>query len=426
MRQVLYLFISGFLAFLSCTQDKIQMVSLGIDDVYYLPRMKTYLLSPAFTGDEYRWTLHRNGTDSLVSTERSYIFLAKDTGTYQMTFEIIDKETPYKHDFRFEVMQEDIEYSPYLSKVYDFCPAPGQFVNTMPEYEEGDTKETILKKVEENISGTNDVMISLGGYGGYVIFGFDHTVINVKGKKDFMILGNSFYSDLPEYQEKKGGSCEPGIVMVSFDTNLNGLLDDEWYELAGSEYYKPETIKNYRITYDRPDPNKIPEPDMGQQWSDATYVPWKDNQGNTGYIAKNIYHTQSYYPKWIEEKSLTFSGTRLKDNATDESDTGKYYVLYSYPWGYVDNHPNDYKDLNSFDIEWAVDAEGNKVELPGVDFIKVYTAVNQYCGWIGETSTEIIRAQDLHIATPSIIVPDPVSEQMKLQYDQAILKIKGL
>ena len=53
MRQVLYLFISGFLAFLSCTQDKIQMVSLGIDDVYYLPRMKTYLLSPAFTGDEY-------------------------------------------------------------------------------------------------------------------------------------------------------------------------------------------------------------------------------------------------------------------------------------------------------------------------------------------------------------------------------------
>ena len=46
MRQVLYLFISGFLAFLSCTQDKIQMVSLGIDDVYYLPRMKTYLLSP--------------------------------------------------------------------------------------------------------------------------------------------------------------------------------------------------------------------------------------------------------------------------------------------------------------------------------------------------------------------------------------------
>ena len=135
-----------------------------------------------------------------------------------MTFEIIDKETPYKHDFRFEVMQEEIEYSPYLSKVYDFCPAPGQFVNTMPEYEEGDTKETILKKVEENISGTNDVMISLGGYGGYVIFGFDHTVINVKGKKDFMILGNSFYSDLPEYQEKKGRQLRAPALSWSLST----------------------------------------------------------------------------------------------------------------------------------------------------------------------------------------------------------------
>lgn len=211
MRQVLYLFISGFLAFLSCTQDKIQMVSLGIDDVYYLPRMKTYLLSPAFTGDEYRWTLHRNGTDSLVSTERSYIFLAKDTGTYQMTFEIIDKETPYKHDFRFEVMQEEIEYSPYLSKVYDFCPAPGQFVNTMPEYEEGDTKETILKKVEENISGTNDVMISLGGYGGYVIFGFDHTVINVKGKKDFMILGTLSIPTYRSIKRKREAVASPAL-----------------------------------------------------------------------------------------------------------------------------------------------------------------------------------------------------------------------
>ena len=139
---------------------------------------------------------------------------------------------------------------------------------------------------------------------------------------------------------------------------------------------------------------------MSQQWSDATYLSWKDNQGNTGYLPKNVYHTQSYYPEWIEESTLTFTGTRLRDNATDESGTGKYYVLYSYPWGYVDNHPNDYQDLNSFDIEWAVDAEGNKVELPGIDFIKVYTAVNQYCGWIGETSTEIIRAQDLHIAPP--------------------------
>ena len=28
--------------------------------------------------------------------------------------------------------------SPYISRVYEYRPAPGQFVNTMPEYEPGD------------------------------------------------------------------------------------------------------------------------------------------------------------------------------------------------------------------------------------------------------------------------------------------------
>ena len=49
-----------------------------------------------------------------------------------------------------------------------------------------------------------------------------------------------------------GESAEPGIVLVSKDTNGNGLEDDEWYELAGSEYNSPATTKNYTITYYRP------------------------------------------------------------------------------------------------------------------------------------------------------------------------------
>lgn len=83
-----------------------------------------------------------------------------------------------------------------------------------------------------------------------------------------------------------------------------------------------------------------------------------------------------------------------------------YYVLYSYDWGYVDNHPNDFADLNSFDIDWAVDADGNPVYLPGMDFVRVYTGLNQQCGWRGETYTEICRAQDLHIPDPATIIPD--------------------
>ena len=423
MKKLIYTLAALVILSVSCTGDKAPMVNLGIEEVYFLPRMKSYLLQPAFTGDEYRWTLHRNGKDSVVSTEQSYIFLAKDTGTYNMTFEIFDSETPYKHDFRFEVVHEEVEYSAYLAKVYDYCPAPGQFVNTMPEYMEGDTKEDMIKKVEENISGTNDVMISLGGYGGYVVFGFDHTVMNVKGKRDFSIFGNTFYSDIDEYKELKGGSCEPGIVMVSFDKNQNGLPDDEWFEIAGSEYYKPETVKNYSITNERPSADHKPVPDRSQQLSDAEYIRWTDNTGGEGYLGKNMFHTQDYFPGWLKDEKLTYSGTRLKDNGKDESGIGQYYVLYSFEWGYADNHPNQFKDLISFDIDWAVDKNGSYVSLPGVDFIKVYTAVNQQCGRIGETSTEIIRARDLHIEVEGEKLPD-IEDDLHMQYQNAIKKIK--
>lgn len=388
----------------------IPMVNLGIDEVYYIYRMQKLDLHPALTGGEYRWyLLGDDGSRQLLGKGRDYIFLAQNEGTYRLNFEIIDPETPYSFDFTINVVHEEIEYSPYITRVYEYCPAPGQFINEMPRYEKGDTYADILKKAEESISGTNDIMISLGGYGGYVVFGFDHTVINVPGENDFRIWGNAFYELLQP--DKKGGSAEPGIVCVSYDANCNGVPDDPWYELAGSEYHKPETCHNYTITYSRPDPTHTPVEDDDGFLDDLVYIPWSDSNGDSGYIAKNIFHNQSYYPLWTDSDRLTFTGSKLAPNGIDISGTGRYYVLYAYDYGYVDNHPNEYADLNSFDISRAVDSEGRPVELPGADFIKVYTGLNQYCGWLGETSTEISRAQDLHINLPNIPPPDPIPGQ---------------
>lgn len=169
--------------------DEVPMVNLGIDDVYYVARMQKLPLHSALTGEKYRWTV--NGKE--VSATDSYIFLAEAEGVYNLTFDIIDPDTPYHFEFTVNVLHEEVEYSTYISRVYEYCPAPGQFVNEMPKYEPGDTYADILKKCEESISGTNDVLISLGGYGGYVTFGFDHTVINVPGERDFRIWGNAFY-----------------------------------------------------------------------------------------------------------------------------------------------------------------------------------------------------------------------------------------
>lgn len=402
-RMLKFLYCTGLpflpvLFFIGCSPE-IQMVNLGIDDIYYIPRMSKLYLQSALTGREYQWKV--NG--KIVSTDRNFIFLASEEGLYNLSFDIVDTSTPYHFDFVIDVLHEEVEYSPYISRVYEYCPAPGQFVNEMPRFEEGDTYADILQKAEESISGTNDIMITLGGYGGYVTFGFDHTVVNVPGEYDFRILGNCFYELLQP--EKKGGSAEPGIVMVSYDVNCNGIPDDEWYELAGSEYYSEATLHGYEITYYRPDPERLIEADDDNSLDDIFYIRWTDNKGEEGYMAKNIFHTQDYFPKWIADNELSFKGSLLKPNAEDISGYGTYYILYSYPWGYVDNHPNEYPDLNSFDISRAVDSEGVPVDLPGIDFVRVYTGVNQYCGWLGETSTEISGAQDLHIVPPGL--PDP-------------------
>lgn len=268
--------------------------------------------------------------------------------------------------------------SAFANKVWEYLPAPGQFVNTITSaYEEGFSAEQVLERATEKIKKKS--VITLGGFGGTITVGFHQPIRNVEGENDFKILGNASYNQNTG-TGALGGSAEPGIVLVSKDVNGNGLPDDEWFELAGSEYGKDTETRGYEITYYRPQP------------ADGD-VRWKDNQGGEGVIRRNGYHQQnSYYPTWIEEDEITFRGTRLKDNAIEEGST---WVGYCYPWGYADNHPNR-SEYSQFKIDWAVDREGNSVALDEIDFVKIYTAVNQDVGWMGEISTEVMTVEDLH------------------------------
>ena len=110
----------------------------------------------------------------------------------------------------------------------------------------------------------------------------------------------------------------------------------------------------------------------------------------------NSTHLQSYYPQWITDDQITFTGTRLPQNRIDMSGAGNNYGLYKFAYGYADNEVNT-SDRAAIDIDWAVDAEGNPVHLPGVDFIRIHTGVNQENGWLGECSTEIMGVEDLHL-----------------------------
>ena len=68
------------------------------------------------------------------------------------------------------------------------------------------------------------LLVSLGSFGGYVTFGFDHPVVNVPGEYDLQICGNAFKSDSLAVS---GGSSEPGVVMVGIDKDGDGVPDPD-------------------------------------------------------------------------------------------------------------------------------------------------------------------------------------------------------
>ena len=339
---------------------------------FVIDKMKWLRIQPQVknTNDiTYEWAL--NGEKIAETKDLAYVF-AK-AGTYSIDFKAINEIGESSRMITVTVREQS--YLNKISEVYEYSPAPGQFINVLPAFTSGDNSETMRQKAEEALTGGS--MISLGGFGGFVVMGFDHTIINKEGN-DFIVLGNA-----------NNTWAEPGIIMVSCDINNNGLPDDEWYEIAGSEYYKTTTIKNYEITYHKPEtePSNPNEP---------TYIRWTDNQKQSGYISKNNFHAQTYYPQWNGSNSYTLKGTFMEAKVYDQSGVGTNWINPAYDWGYADNWPNA-DSRAQIDISWAVDNNGDPVKLAGIDFIKVYTGNCAEGGWLGEVSTEVSGINDLNL-----------------------------
>ena len=335
-------------------------------------------------GVAYAWSVE--GAEEIISEESSLTFVAESAGEYSITATATAErgtgEVTITRNFVVTVYEEgasrrEINASSKAdwNRVYEYTPAPGQFIN---ELKTGGfdgtqtTPETAIAYAEERMGNEN--WVSLGGFGGYIVVGFDHSIDN-SGDYDLGILGNSF-----------SGSSEPGIVWVMQDENGNSLPDDTWYELRGSESGASTTISNYTVTYYRPTGNHMD-------------VYWEDNQGGSGTIdyLKEYHNQNSYYPLWIEEDSYTLQGTRLEARNYDKSGNGSMWIQPPYDWGYADNFSAiDCVDkANMFKIENAVDFMGDSVELSHIDFVKVQCAVQSKSGWVGELSTEVCGIFDI-------------------------------
>ena len=256
-------------------------------------------------------------------------------------------------------------------KVFEYCPAPGQFMGDSQTVGFSGNERTVADAVAY-AQGRLEAgkLISLGGFGGYIVVGLGRKIDNIAGA-DFAVRGNGTAT-----------SSEPGIVWVMRDDNGNGQPDDTWYELKGSRSGAEDTVYGYSVTYFRPSGEGEP-------------VRWIDSQGVEGQVdyIESQHNQPSYFPAWITTDSYTLTGTCIAaQNFYDEARGG--WIQPPYEWGYVDNYTD--KDwistdraVNTFDISKAVDATGEPQVFDHIDFIKIQTAVNGKGGVTGEISTEI-------------------------------------
>jgi hypothetical protein len=278
----------------------------------------------------------------------------------------------------------------YVSKVFEFLPAPGQFTN-----------ENIGRRASvDNVIGNSANMVSLGSFGGYIVVGFDQPIVNDPRNPygvDFSIKGNSFAGNA------YGQWCEPGAVQVMKDLNRDGLPNDgEWYELAGSDYYLSTTQRNVTVTYYNP------------HYSAGYAVPWAADNGTYGALVVNRFHQHPYYPDPFDfdeypiRDSISFTGNKIR--GTVNMSAPSYLNPHRAPaFGYCDskgnndpltNPRNPYTDgTDGFDLSWAVDRDGSPVELDTAHFVRIYNAGFANIGWLGEWSTEVLAV--------GITAPDP-------------------
>ena len=371
-----------------------------------------------------------HGTAELVDGENGYKVIQYTlNGTPQQIVSDAIKYTITLSDGSESSSNKVITYATrncYATKILEYQPAAGQF-----RCEEAwDNPVEFFESDERGLS--------LGALGGYVVLGFDQPIYNNPQNPygvDFTVEGNSFVA------AEKGVWTEPGAVQVMEDKNGNGLPDDgEWYELAGSDYWLSTTKRNVELTYYNPN------------YNDRYTVPWKmtwEENGETcteyGAVVTNNFHKHTFYPdyfynqdnpdetkRWynpsVSRDSITFTGMTNIRGCIDMR-SPSYIEFYSYSgFGYCDNkgfvkddsriaqNPYGRPSLgetagDGMDISWAVDKDGNYVELEKIDFVKVYTAGQVIAGWLGEWSTEVLNC--------AITLPDPEYVPQDYYYNYA-------
>lgn len=295
--------------------------------------------------------------------------IADENGTYSLTLKTVAQsvkvvaENGIINTYSFKAVKKSAYDVP--DKVVDYLCINSQYTNGSYGIEPMMTLSGSLK--------------SLGNFGGYITYYYEDAIVDDPANKygiDFYVYGNSFASG--------GSAAESGQVWVSED-------GEQWYALAGSEHYEDSTITDYEITYTK---------------TESGRTAWADNYGgsNDGSSKAGAWPSTSVYymNKQAKGDSITLKGILLPcidgtlygDNSTGSfANTTHFGYVDYFKNGTIGADVNPYtaeEGSNGFDLKWAVDEEGNPVELKnGIHYVKVVTASNIWAGAFNEKSTEV-------------------------------------
>ena len=247
------------------------------------------------------------------------------------------------------------------------------------------------------VGGYSATGLSLGSPGGYAEYNLVINNFDTSGNKiqrpygvDFIVYGNAF-----------NGNPEAGSVKV-YGIENKDEAEYQWYELAGSLYYSDVTLRDVTVTY-----KKVTSTDTtfttkgiwyrideanGEEITDWTKFNQKVQSGNQvdttvawwpeeaeGYLGTNgVYGAVNDVVVDTTANTITYRHVTL----VKDTDTNGHYAF-----GYFDVTPNGssygtaYNPYtnpttggNGYDLDWAVDPDGNPVELANIKKVRVYSS----------------------------------------------------
>ncbi|WP_295120137.1 PKD-like domain-containing protein [uncultured Chitinophaga sp.] len=344
-------------------------IAITIADPLAVSMCNVLEIAPAITGPdrtdyEYQWSIG----DSVIGKKRNLEFIAPEAGTYELTFRITAGKQSTTINRSVTVKAEQYVKNAYTLLEYLPSPAKGQNWSVIGyadnwrygaefplSYNDYLAKSSELRKLSPNNG------LVLGSWGGSATFKFDHTVVNAQGKPDLEMTAVYSRLDVP-------------AVYVAYDRNKNGQPDaDEWYEIK-NEDYGIEDIAEYQISYAY---SRV-EFDARRMYH---YFTWKDNQeepvsGEVQYV--KIMSTAMTTANVFSTKGL-FPGYTMPDTATKQM-----VVMNGWPTSFTRKGKRISRNVSgavqfqqklNIDIEMAVNAKGESVSLPGIDFIRVQKVV---------------------------------------------------